>query len=218
MNGGIVFRTLPCVSLVLATIFFAWTTVPTTTNAQVSVQAGIASMIGNGTSPLTAFVPKDVEINAGESVTWTNPTPVAEPHTVTFFADDKLLAPPLALFTVPNSTEFTLVTQGANAEPSIVPSSGSSNASKTVVIDNARSSSPVVIDSTGKNVTFLKPNATYTMQGDEQYVNSGWMWPEGGVPPGAPFLATFTVKFEEPGTYPYLCIVHPWMTGSVTVN
>ena len=74
MNRGIVFRTLPCVSLVLATIFFAWTTVPTTINAQVSVQAGEASMIGNGTSPLTAFVPQDVEINDGESVTWTNPT------------------------------------------------------------------------------------------------------------------------------------------------
>jgi hypothetical protein len=45
MNGGIVFRTLPCVSLVLATIFFPWTTVPTTINAQVSVQAGVASMM-----------------------------------------------------------------------------------------------------------------------------------------------------------------------------
>jgi plastocyanin len=218
MERGRVFRTLPCISLVLATILFAWTTVPTTINAQVSVQAGEASMVGNGTSPLTAFVPQDVEINAGESVTWTNPTPVAEPHTVTFLTNEKLLAPPLALFTVPNSTEFTLVTQGANAEPSIVPSSGSNSVSKTVVIDNARSSSPVVIDSTGKNVTFLKPNATYTMQGNEHYVNSGWMWPEGGIPPGAPYLATFSVKFEEPGTYPYLCIVHPWMTGSVTVN
>lgn len=218
MNMRIVFRTLPCVSLVLATILFACSTVPTTTNAQVSVQAGEASMVGNGTSPLTAFVPQDVEINAGEGVTWTNPTPVPEPHTVTFFTDDKLIAPPLALFTVPNSTEFTLVSQGANAEPSIVPSTGSNNVSKTVVIDNARSSSPVVIDSTGKNVTFLKPNATYTMQGSEQYVNSGWMWPEGVVPPGAPYFETFTVIFEKPGMYPYLCIVHPWMTGSVTVT
>jgi plastocyanin len=218
MERGRVFRTLPCISLVLASILFAWITVPTTINAQVSVQAGEALMVGNGTSPLTAFVPQDVEINAGESVTWTNPTPVAEPHTVTFLTNEKLFAPPLALFTVPKSTEFTLVMQGANAEPSIVPSSGNNSVSKTVVIDNARSSSPVVIDSTGKNVTFLKPNATYTMQGNEYYVNSGWMWPEGGIPQGAPYLATFSVKFEEPGTYPYLCIVHPWMTGSVTVN
>ena len=44
------------------------------------------------------------------------------------------------------------------------------------------------------------------------------MWPEGQVPPGAPYLATFTVQFEAPGTYPYICIVHPWMSGNVIVN
>jgi plastocyanin len=211
-------RTLSSISLVIATILLAWATLPTAINAQVSVQAGEASMIGNGTSPVTAFLPQDIEINAGESVTWTNPTPVAEPHTITFLADEKFFAPPVALFTVPNSTDFTLDIQGLNAEPSIVPSSGSNITSKTVVIDNARSSSPVAIDSTGENVTFLKPNSTYTMQGNESYVNSGWMWPEGNVPPGAPFFATFTLQFENPGTYPYLCIVHPWMTGSVTVK
>ena len=30
--------------------------------------------------------------------------------------------------------------------------------------------------------------------------------------------STFTYKFEEAGTYPYYCIVHPWMTGTVTVS
>jgi len=191
-----------------------------TVKAQVSIEAGSASMIGNGTSPLTAFVPQDIQINVGESVTWTNPTPVAEPHTTTFFANETFFAPPLATFTVPNSTEFTPVAQGANVEPTIVPSSSGSgnNLTKTVVIDNARSTNPIVIDSTGKNVTYLSPNATYSFQGNELYLNSGWMWPEGVVPPGAPYLATFTLKFEKPGTYPYICIVHPWMTGSVTVN
>lgn len=29
---------------------------------------------------------------------------------------------------------------------------------------------------------------------------------------------TFTFEFEEAGTYPYFCIVHPWMTGMVTVS
>lgn len=213
-----VFRILSSVSLVIATILLAWATIPNAINAQVSVQAGDALLIGNNTSPVTAFLPQDIAINAGESVTWTNPTPVAEPHTITFLGVEKFFAPPVALFTVPNSTDFTLVTQGINAEPSIVPDISNNTANKTVVIDNSRSSNPVAIDSTGENVTFLKPNATYTMQGNESYVNSGWMWPEGNVPPGAPFFATFTLKFENPGTYHYLCIVHPWMTGSVTVN
>ena len=30
--------------------------------------------------------------------------------------------------------------------------------------------------------------------------------------------ATFSHTFEEPGTFPYICIVHPWMTGAVTVT
>ena len=34
------------------------------------------------------------------------------------------------------------------------------------------------------------------------------------------FLAgnTFSHTFEEAGNYPYFCIVHPWMTGTVTVS
>ena len=29
---------------------------------------------------------------------------------------------------------------------------------------------------------------------------------------------TFEVTFEDPGEYPYWCIVHPWMVGTVTVE
>ena len=29
---------------------------------------------------------------------------------------------------------------------------------------------------------------------------------------------TFEVVFEEPGTFDYICIVHPWMLGTVTVE
>ena len=30
--------------------------------------------------------------------------------------------------------------------------------------------------------------------------------------------ATYSVTFEEPGSYDYFCIVHPWMVGNVQVN
>ena len=49
-----------------------------------------------------------------------------------------------------------------------------------------------------------------------------------GTPAGGPdgnfdsslFTAgqTFSVTFDEAGEYPYFCMVHPWMTGIVTVN
>ncbi|MDQ3888409.1 MAG: hypothetical protein M3251_03965 [Thermoproteota archaeon] len=37
---------------------------------------------------------------------------------------------------------------------------------------------------------------------------------------GPPFppVSSFTVTFEEPGTYPYFCAIHPWMTGQVVVR
>jgi plastocyanin len=37
---------------------------------------------------------------------------------------------------------------------------------------------------------------------------------------GPPFppISSFTVTFEEPGTYPYFCAIHPWMTGQVIVR
>ena len=43
----------------------------------------------------------------------------------------------------------------------------------------------------------------------------------GGQPPiGPPFppVSSFTVTFQEPGTYPYFCAIHPWMTGQVIVG
>jgi plastocyanin len=44
---------------------------------------------------------------------------------------------------------------------------------------------------------------------------------EGGEPPIAfpfPIVSSFTVTFEEPGTYPYYCAIHPWMSGQVVVG
>lgn len=41
-----------------------------------------------------------------------------------------------------------------------------------------------------------------------------------GVFDSSLFMAgtTYTFKFEEEGTYPYFCMVHPWMEGIVTVQ
>jgi plastocyanin len=55
------------------------------------------------------------------------------------------------------------------------------------------------------------------MTGEEKYVNSGWILPNGLEEyPGSG--NAFTMTFEKPGTYYYLCILHPWMTGTVVVE
>lgn len=76
----------------------------------------------------------------------------------------------------------------------------------------------MAIDSTGNNVTYLASNGKYSLAGDEKFVNSGWIWPEGMSPLGLSPINVFTVTFEKPGSYHYICIIHPWMTGVVTVK
>ena len=171
---------------------------------------------GNGTD-WDKFTPQNVTINTGESVTWTNPMQVAEPHTVTFVKDKEMIPPLVAPFSVPNNTELISAIPAPNVEPTIIPDNSNPN-NKLVIVDNHRASAPVAIDSTKLNVTHLPLNSNYTFTGDESYVNSGWMWPMGQVPPGAPPITSFTMTFENPGTFYYMCVIHPWMSGTVTVN
>jgi plastocyanin len=181
----------------------------TTTMATTKVQAGG----GNSTAPLTAFVPQNIEIKAGESVTWDNPSTVGEPHTATFVLDNKTTTGIVSPFGVPNSTQFAAIPPNSNNEPLKVP--GQNN---VVIAVNARSFIPTVIDSQGTVKHFAPPNAAYTMNGSEKYVNSGWLVPKGQeqLYPGS--STSFTVTFQKAGTYHYICQLHPWMVGSVLVK
>jgi hypothetical protein len=76
----------------------------------------------------------------------------------------------------------------------------------------------------------LNLSANYTMNGTETIVSSGIILDvsgfqaleeEGGEvefqPIPYPILDSFTLTFEEPGTYEYFCAFHPGMWGVVTV-
>lgn len=172
---------------------------------------------GNASVVTVAFIPSNIEVNVGESVQWINPTEVAEPHSVTFLKEKKYFGEFAAPFRVANSTDFQPSVPNSNTEP-VFPPGQPGETTKTVVMVNARAVLPAVLDSSGEKVSYLEPNSNYTMNGTESYVNSGWLWPEGQSPAGGPPISKFTVTFEKSGTYPYLCNVHPWMTGSVTVK
>ena len=172
---------------------------------------------GNATDIVFAFIPQNMVIKAGESITWDTPNIYAEPHSVTFLNEIEYFPEFVVPFNVTNSTEFQPSDPKTSADPLFVPTEPSET-SKTVVMVNARALIPVVIDSSGKNVTYLEPNSHYTMDGSENLVNSGWLWPEGQAPPGSPQISNFTITFEKPGTYSYLCNMHPWMSGSVVVK
>jgi plastocyanin len=181
----------------------------TTATSSITVHAGG----GNSTAPLTVFVPQQIEVSVGQSVTWDNPSTVGEPHTTTFILDNKTATNIVSPFAVPNSTQFTSIPSNSNSQP-LRPAAQND----VVIAVNARSYIPTVIGSQGSVKQFTPPNASYTMTGNEKYVNSGWLVPKGQeqLYPGA--SNTFTITFQKAGTYHYICQVHPWMTGSVVVK
>ncbi|MFL6407504.1 MAG: hypothetical protein ACJ71J_17535 [Nitrososphaeraceae archaeon] len=181
----------------------------TTSATSIKVHAGG----GNSTDMLAVFVPQQIQASVGQSVTWDNPSTVAEPHTVTFVLDNKTTTNIVSPFAVPNSTQFATIPPNSNNEPLRVPSQNN-----VVIAVNARSFVPTVIDSQGSVMHFAPPNAAYTMDGTEKYVNSGWLVPKGQEQfyPGS--STSFTVTFQKAGTYSYICQIHPWMTGSVLVK
>ena len=189
------------------------------------VQAGI----GVGNAAIILFSPQQVQIKAGQSITWYNPTPVPEPHTVTFVLNNNNsdnnnksyaadLIAPFTISTTTNSTQIMPLIPNSNSEPLMSPDNNA------IIAVNKRAYNPVVVikDSPttggGKNVTYMKQNANYSMSGTEDYVNSGWLLPKGqeNLYPGSG--NTFTMTFQKAGTYDYLCIIHPYMTGRVIVK
>jgi plastocyanin len=196
---------IPAIALI-----FAITSVPFVVVASNSVMVNVG---GNGSS-WSSFTPQSVEIKAGETVTWRNPMAVSEPHTVTFLKDQSFYPPPA----VPVPLTFNSTDLKADPDANIDPLIIDQNGTKSVIVDNARHYNPVSVDSSGHNATYLPLNANYTLTGTEKFVSSGWMWPEGLAPQGAPPIKTFSVTFENAGKYDYLCIIHPWMTGIVIVN
>jgi plastocyanin len=142
------------------------------------------------------FLPQIKKVNVGDTVEWYNPTMGAEPHTITFMFDNSTFAGVVSPLSVSNTTEFTAIPPGSNNEPILIPGEGGTN---TLVAVNARTYSPVTIDSQDK-VQFMNPNANYSVAGDEKYVNSGWILPEGLEKQYPGTGNTFMATFEKPGS------------------
>src|SRR5262249_40888112 len=62
-----------------------------------------------------------------------------------------------------------------------------------------------------------QPNAPVEVFDGTNFVSSGIMSHQPPAP-GAPPNDTFSLSFSKPGTYVFLCLIHPYMRGSVTVE
>jgi hypothetical protein len=123
-----------------------------------------------------------------------------------------------AYIIIASGTELKPVSpEDKNTGPAIMPNQN--DTAYSFIIDaNNRARSPVAINAQN-NAAYLRLNASYTMTGDELFLNFGALGPEGRlIPPTAPPITSFSFTFEIAGTYDYLCIVHPWNTGQVVVQ
>jgi plastocyanin len=178
-------------------------------SSSVQVQAGG----GNSTIPFTVYTPATAQIKTGQRVMWYNPSVAPEPHTVTFALDNNTRPELSATFAVKNASNFMPIIN-FTSQPVIIPNRN--NPSTTLILaSNAVASNAVVTDSAG-NIKHLGKNAAYSVKGDEKLVNSGLLFPKGMGPPTG--STTFTLTFENAGTYDYYCILHPWQKGKVIVQ
>ena len=66
----------------------------------------------------------------------------------------------------------------------------------------------------GESVTWLNEDAAFHSVTSGTYENPNGMFDSGHLDPNE----SFTVKFEESGTFDYFCTLHPWMKGKVIVE
>ena len=66
----------------------------------------------------------------------------------------------------------------------------------------------------GESVTWLNEDAAFHSVTSGTYENPNGMFDSGYLDPNE----SFTIKFEESGTFDYFCTLHPWMKGKVIVE
>jgi plastocyanin len=67
----------------------------------------VAAGSGGPESVLISFSPQNVAISVGQTVVWTNPTVVPEPHTVSFIRQEGYFANFESPYLIANGTELT---------------------------------------------------------------------------------------------------------------
>ena len=153
---------------------------------------------------INEFAPADMVIIAGDTITWTNNGPGAVPHTVSGFA----------------STPDAMPADLDPFQPGCLTSDGGT------VLPEAGAFPPDIWNSCpGFEVNRLTAASQPSAPSGDPYVDgprtSGILlnqqYLDSAIGAGAPFASSYSVTFDNPGTYVYECAIHPGMTGTVVV-
>jgi plastocyanin len=218
-------------------------------NQTTAAEDGTTVSVGGGnlTVSYNQFYPQALNITAGESVTFVNPTP--ELHSVVFdFSNGTVISDINLPFTVTGNPELELQQPYNLGEPML---ETDENGTQTLITLNKIAFTPSTVDKSG-NANYLNgTDVSVTATGNEDVISSGIMMPtdeeleamfmaafpeemmaedtaqnatstesteEEPYVPVIQGVNKFTVAFEEAGTYEFFCPFHPAMYGSVTVS
>jgi plastocyanin len=150
------------------------------------------------------FAPSQIMVIAGDTVTWTNYSPGAEPHTVSGFASTPDAIPltlsPFQPGCMTSSGELQLPPAGS-FPPDIW------NTCPGAEVDNLTEASQ---PSAPSGDPYTGGERTSGILLNQEYLDSP-------IGDGLPYASSYSVAFSTPGTYVYQCAIHPGMIGTVVV-
>lgn len=174
------------------------------------------------------FAPRDLTINAGETITWTNDG--ARPHTVTDRGgtfDTNPVAPRRSesvTFSVPGKyAYFCRINPGRMNGTITVNATGPTKTTRIQALDPGRPNETLRFDpasleiDTGTTIVFANVGGKpHTLTADDGSFDTGVAAPgaEGGKFAGS----NATITLREPGTFAFHCEVHAVMKGVLTVK
>lgn len=187
---------------------------------------------------INEFVPRQIEIEAGQSLTWS----FVGGHTVSFnvpaYFSEFIVEPDGTVewtrdAVAPRGRRLVAEASEAPAEPSegggATAESASDPPSEQPSDPPADSPVGTATDGPGEQpAEDANQDGEAPSEGggepseggvpEDQKVNAGRWNGEGFLSSGAQFGGSYTVTFTRPGVYPYACLIHPRMVGEVVVR
>jgi plastocyanin len=153
----------------------------------------------NGTKSLE-FFPNNLTVNVGgEPIRWVNE--LKEPHTVTFMPESLI-------------NNLSTLHDSSSMMDSILNSLNNSDTSlKAKLTPETRF---LITNNNNEVFTSLKNNDNITLNKSVSIFNSGIISPNNNNNQNNS-LSDITINFPEEGVYRYICLIHPWTTGTINI-
>lgn len=151
---------------------------------------------------INEFAPSQMVVVAGDTVVWTNHSPSVVSHTVSGFVTS-------LNGTLPNMSPFQAVCVDDGGQERLAPpDSFPPDIWNSCIGDEANNFTTFSRPSAPSGAPYMDGGRTSGILLNQEYLDS----PSGD---GLPFLSSYRVTFPNPGSYAYICAIHPNMTGLV---